>query len=320
MTKPKVIISVLNWNNYEDTILCIRSVLESDYPKYEIVIVDNNSTNNSVDQIKNAYPELRLIRSNHNHGYAGGHALAVEYAIGEKADAIWILNNDSTVYVNTLSKLVDAYNRHGRAVYGSISLKSENPDVINYGGGEKYKDEYQEFSYNIFEDQLLNECVDKLVEREVQSVEGSSLLIPLSIIKAYGFMDESYFMYGEETIYCYRLRVHNIPSIVVPASVILHKGASSFSGDDEIGFIASYYRRRNFIFFMKQFYGWSNKGIIKRYGGLIGLLKQLAGHHLSANGNTEEDRINYYINLATIHALIGNKGKTVDPEKFIKKR
>jgi len=290
--------------------------LASDYTNYEIVIVDNNSVNNSVIQLSKTFPEIQLLTSKQNLGYAGGHKLSVEFAINNGADVVWILNNDSQVRVDTLSNLVRAYNRRGEAVYGSISLKSENPDVINYGGGEKYEDKYQEFSYNSFEDQLLNECIDEIHEREVQSVEGSSLLIPLTLIKKHGFMDESYFMYGEETIYCYHLRTKNIPSILVPSSIILHKGASSFDGVNDIGFIASYYRRRNYIFFMMKYYGWTKARVLELQGGWLGILKYIIRYQLSGKNYKNECQVTYYINLATLHAILGINGKTIAPEKY----
>ena len=316
MKMPRVLISVLNWNKYNDTINCIHSILSSDYTNYEIVIVDNDSANNSVDKIAEAFPKIQLIKSKENLGYAGGHKLSVTHALNDNADVIWILNNDCQVRSDTLTNLVDAYDRHGDAIYGSISLKSEEPDIINYGGGKQYEGEKQAFSYNIFEDQLLNDCKEELKEREVQTVEGSSLLIPLSIIKQHGFMDESYFMYGEETVYCYYLRTKKIPSIVVPSSIILHMGASSFSGASNIGFIASYYRRRNYIFFMMQFYGWNTAKVLELQGGWMAILKFMIRYKIGSKQFKADFKATYYTNLATVHAIWAIKGKTIDPGAY----
>lgn len=317
MNNPKVIISVLNWNNFQDTLRCLSFLKELNYDNYEITVVDNNSTNNSVVEIRNIFPEINLIRSPGNNGYAGGHALAVEYAIEQDAELIWILNNDITVRKDSLLNLVKAYARKKNAIYGSITLSSENPDIIEFGGGLSISSS-EEFDYNRFKGIFLTEYFNKTDEREVQSVEGSSVLIPVKIIKSYGFMGTFYFMYGEDTDYCYYLRTKGISSIIVPSSVIIHKGAASFEYNEKLSFISDYYRRRNYLLFRKNFYNWSNKKIIFKQGGTIPLLKFFIKYLFFSNKKFRIKNKNlYFINLATIHAILGIKGKTIKPEKSL---
>jgi len=317
MQHPKVIISVLNWFKYEDTIACINSLQQIDYPNYEIIIVDNNSLNDSVKKIKQNFPRLKLIESKKNLGYAAGHKLSADDAIDKNADLLWMLNSDIKARRNTLTELVRTYRKNNEAIYGSITLKSENPDVISFGGGDDFEDEGQEFSYNIFEDKLLEEYPDELKEREVQTIEGSSMMIPVLVIKKYGFMNCSCFMYGEETIYCYHLRTKNIPSIIVPSSIVVHRCGSSFANTIRMGFIESYYRRRNYLFFRKKYYHWSNQFILKKQGGIKNIIKFFIKYWFLSNKQFKQDNKNlYYINLATLHAMLGIKGKKVYPEKY----
>ena len=147
--------------------------------------------------------------------------------------------------------MLTAYDFNGNGIYGSITLKSENPDVVNFGGGIEF-DITKEFDYNAYEDYLLDDYYKNTRLRKVQSVEGSSMLIPMEIIKKHGFMRQDFFMYGEETEYCYRLQKLGVPSFIVPESVVVHKGAETLKYSKHL---ESYYRRRNMIYFEKEHYG-----------------------------------------------------------------
>jgi len=317
MHNPKVIISVLNWNNYRDTISCLKSLNELDYENYEVIFVDNNSTNNSITEIRNMFAEVNLIISPDNYGYAGGHKLALEYSIENNAELIWILNNDVTVRKDSLSALVERFKEKPDAIYGSITLCSECPDIVGFGGGLN-KNSVEEFEYNRYKGIILSDYQNIAACREVQSLEGCSLLIPVNIIKDHGFMNTSYFMYGEETDYCYYLRSRGIPSIIVPESIVVHKTAGSLSNKN-MSVISGYYRRRNHLLFRKKYYNWRNLDIIRKQGGIIALIKFFIKYWMFSGKDFKTKNKNlYFINLGTIHAILGIRGKTVKPEKFIK--
>ena len=299
--KKKVLISVLNYNNFESTKKCVFSILDCSLNNIEIYIVDNNSPDKSYQKLKDLFNELKVVKSKFNNGYAAGHKIAVNYAIENKFDFIWVLNNDLTVRKESLQELLLAYNSYGTGIYGSITLKSENPDVVNFGGGNT-DNTIEAFDYNAYEDCLLEDYYKKTIFRKVQSVEGSSMLIPLEIIKKYGFMREDLFMYGEETDYCYRLKKLGISSFIVPESVVVHKGAESLKKSKHL---ESYYRRRNILYFEKEHYGVSIFKNIKKIAGLLPIIK----FFLKQMSYIKQNKDLYYLNLACIHALIGKKGK-----------
>ena len=111
------------------------SILDCSLKNVEIYIVDNSSPDNSYQKLKDFFKDLKVIKSKSNNGYAAGHKIAVNYAIKNKFDFIWVLNNDLTVRKETLQKLLLGYYSFGTGIYGSITLKSENPDIVNFGGG-----------------------------------------------------------------------------------------------------------------------------------------------------------------------------------------
>ena len=296
----KVLISVLNYNNFQSTKKCVLSILDCSLKKIEIYIVDNNSPDNSYQKLKDFFKDLNVVKSKTNNGYASGHKIAVNYAIKNKFDFIWVLNNDLTVRKESLQKLLSTYESNGTGVFGSITLKSENPDIVNFGGGST-DDIKEAFDYNAYEGCLLEEYYKKTQLRKVQSVEGSSILIPLEIIKEHGFMREDFFMYGEETDYCYRLKKVGISSFVVPESVVVHKGAESLKNSKHL---ESYYRRRNILYFEKEHYGVS---ILKNLTKRVGIIQIIKFFVKNLFVNSEKNEL-YYLNIANIHALRRIKG------------
>lgn len=296
-----VLISVLNFNNSLSTIKCVESILVLKKQNHEIYIVDNNSTDGSFYKLKKHFKNLRVKKSAFNGGYAAGHKISVNYAIENGFDFIWVLNNDLTVRKNTLNELIKAYELNGLGIYGSITLKSENPDIVNFGGGNT-NDISEPLDYNAYENTVLEEYLKKTSLRKVQSVEGSSMLIPVKVIIQYGFMREDFFMYGEETDYCYKLRKKNIFSYVVPTSIVVHKGSETFKDSKQLEI---YYRRRNFLYFQKEHYKIPViKNIDKRFG-FFNFIKYLIKCVVY---KTEKDN-QYFLNIASLHSLIGKKGK-----------
>jgi GT2 family glycosyltransferase len=301
MKNPSVLISVLNYNNFNSTKKCVNSLIQYIRDGEEIFIIDNNSPDNSFIKLKDTFKTIKVVKSKVNGGYASGHKIAVDYAINNNFELIWILNNDLTVREKTLIELSKAYIKNGLALYGSITLKSEKPDIINFGGG-KIDDISKPFNYNSYENISLENYNNKTGFRAVQSIEGSSFVIPAKVIKKHGFMREDFFMYVEETDYCYRLNKLGIKSYVVPESIVVHKGAESLK---EKKYLEKYYRRRNFLFFENNHYGISIFKNIAIKSGLINSIKFFISFFI--NFKTKDDL--YYLNLANFHALINKKGK-----------
>jgi GT2 family glycosyltransferase len=318
MNNPKVIISVLNWIRYSDTIGCLQHISDQQYSDYEIIVIDNGSFNESVDMIKRSFPGVNIIRLKKNVGFAAGHKVSADIAIRQNAELLWILNPDTKVRTDSLNQLVKSYQKHGNAVYGSITLKSEQPDVVSFGGGQEIKNLPDEipFSYNLFENRLLNDCKKELFERRVQSVEGCSMLIPVDMIRKYGFMDTRFFLYGEETDYCLHLWKEGIPSIVVPSSIVVHEGASSFDQLHEQNIVRTYYRTRNWRIIARKYFGVSGSQILKSKGGWKAFSKFYLLWLFAGKNFRTENRLLYFENLAVLHALLKIMGKKVKPEKY----
>ena len=89
---PKVSIVIINWNSLKNITECLESLRGVDYPHYEIIVVDNASTDDSAGQVKRLFPEITLMKSERNLGFSGGNNIGMKLAMKNGADFVWLLN------------------------------------------------------------------------------------------------------------------------------------------------------------------------------------------------------------------------------------
>src|ERR1700747_2146681 len=104
--KPVEIV-VLNWNGWRDTVQCLTSLRRLSYDDFRIIVVDNGSTDDSVQQIRQKFPDVSIIEAGANLGFAGGCNLGIRHAIRDETEYLWLLNNDTTVDSRALGAMVE---------------------------------------------------------------------------------------------------------------------------------------------------------------------------------------------------------------------
>jgi GT2 family glycosyltransferase len=319
ISNPKVLISILNWNAPESTFNTVQSVLLSEYDNYKILLLDNDSTDNSVSFLGNSFPDIQLIKMRTNLGYAGAHKVSAQVALKEKYDLLWILNNDVEVFPSSLKELVNAFVRNGNCLLGGVSLNSDGL-TINSGGGLEMIDEItpDEISGdNIFGGKKINEI--EMKERLVSGVQGSSFMIPTTIIKEYGFMKTHFFLYAEELEYSYRLRLkYNVQTIIVPSSKVIHHVSGSFKLNIKLSWIKIYYMTRNNNLVLKVHFKNYDKTPMK-IKRLPYYCKFFFKHFFITPRNKRDFNYwtNYYTELGNFHSCLNIKGKFLAPENFL---
>ena len=131
---PKVGIVVLTWQNYEDTAECLRSLRTVDYPNYEVVVVDNGSTDGSRERLVDEFDWCTFVLNDENRGFAGGNNPGIERALSMGADYVLLLNNDTVVPPDFLSPLVETAETHDdAAAVGGVQYRHGTDDILNAG-------------------------------------------------------------------------------------------------------------------------------------------------------------------------------------------
>jgi GT2 family glycosyltransferase len=221
--EPKVFIVILNWNGEKDTKECLESLKYLAYENYKIIVVDNNSSEKSIKDLKNKYPEILYIENNKNLGYSGGNNLGMAYALQKGAEYVWLLNNDTTVEENTLEKLVETGEKDDNIGLISPIVKFYH-DRKNCQFAGSYVDWNEKSIVYPHAGQAPIET--KFIKGRNVCLWGTALLVKAKIINKIGYLDERYFAYFEDTDYSLRSIKGGYLNVVQTEANIYHKDAS----------------------------------------------------------------------------------------------
>ncbi len=196
---PKVASIVLTWNSGEFIEQAIDSLLRSVYPT-DILIVDNDSSDNTRAIIAKKYPELRLVNSESNLGYAGGNNFGIRLLEAENLDYIFILNPDASVDKNCIGRLVERLEREKQvaAVSPLIYFDGSNDNLWFSGSWMKWRTGERIQVPTIDNGQFKDDGYTDFVN-------GCAMMIRIEAMKDVGMMDERFFLYCEETDWSLRL-------------------------------------------------------------------------------------------------------------------
>ncbi|GBF80945.1 glycosyltransferase family 2 protein [Aphanothece sacrum] len=246
---PKILIIILNWNGKKDTLECLESSTKIDYDNYEIVVVDNGSTDDSVKSIREKYSHIKIIENNANLGYAEGNNVGIRYALSENTDYILLLNNDTIVDKNLLTNFIKASENYPKAgIFGAKIYYFDTPNKIWFAGGtwqlEKAKSEH--IGGNEIDDSGFWNDV-----KEVDYACGCALLIKSEVIQKIGLLESRFFLTWEELDWCYRAKKLGYQSLIVPSAKVWHKISASFVGGAG-KFHQQYFMERNRLLWMEK--------------------------------------------------------------------
>lgn len=294
-----VYIILLNWNGLEDTLECIESCRALSYRPASIVVVDNASSDGSEEVLRCSFPDLAVLQTGSNLGYAGGNNVGIRYALSRGADYVWLLNNDTTVHPEALSELVRVAEAEPQAgILGSKILCYADPTLIWFAGGWVQADRGETGHIGLgVPDQGQFDAVT-----ETGYVTGCSLLVKRAVIEQVGMMDEAYFLYFEESEWCLRAKRQGYRLLYAPGSIVWHKESVSTR---KIAGAWVYYMTRNRLYFMSRNGG--RPRWLSRFG--IDLYQFL---RLLAKG---EFRLANCMSAGYWHWLTGYRGRREQPVK-----
>lgn len=237
--RPKVSIVLVNYNGARDTLECIDSLSNITYPNYQIIVVDNASSDDSVSIMsQGGFPNMTLLEAGDNLGFSGGNNVGIRYALEKGTDYILLLNNDTIVTEDFLDKLVDSAKiLENQAVITSKILYAGEPDTIWYAGGE-FNEKTGRVSHTHIGQK--NDRQEQL--REVTFISGCCMLFSVDTFSRIGELEESFFLYCEDLEYCCRAREKGVRLYYEPRSVIYHKVSASTG---KASTLSVYYTVRN---------------------------------------------------------------------------
>lgn len=258
-----VAIILVNYNGSKDTIECIQSLQSLNYNNYTIIVVDNCSTDDSIEKLQKAQQlfEFKLLKSSKNNGFSAGNNIGINFARNElKADYYWLLNNDTLVEPDSLEELIRGFNYQKKVGITTARIYyNSNRKMIWYAGGNISHVTARTEHWHYGE---INPQIDVNNYQDVSFASGCCMLISREAIDKVGLLDEGYFLYEEDSEYCLRLYEHGLKIIYCPKSIIYHKVSASTGQSSPI---SQYYTVRNKYRLIQQHYKGINKTIAYIY-------------------------------------------------------
>tara|TARA_B100000029_G_scaffold513778_1_gene614392 strand:+ start:3527 stop:4561 length:1035 start_codon:yes stop_codon:yes gene_type:complete len=225
MADHLVSIIILNYNAGNLLLNCIESIKKSNYKNYEIIVVDNISSDDSQNKCKQKFPEIKLIQNNKNFGYCEGNNIGIRSANG---DFIMILNPDTIVESNTISELINAYDVHGDALYQPKILSVDDKEIIQSTGN----------MIHIFGFGFARDKGQKVVEKKeniekINYASGTCLFTSKQVFDKVGLLDNFIFLYHDDLDLGWRASQIGIYSYYVPKAKIFHVESYSLKWSEE---------------------------------------------------------------------------------------
>lgn len=255
----KTAILVLNWNKPDLTLDSVNSILKINSRKidYQIVIIDNGSSDDSLAIFNKHYqthPQVKIITTNSNLGFAGGNNFGIQYALKNNFDYILLINNDvlvdSDFLINLLRHTKD-YDLLGPKIYFAPGFEFHSNRYAKKDRGRVIWSAGGQFDWNnIYGSHIGVDEVDSgqfdTINSQVDFLTACCLLVKASVFQKIGLLDDKYFMYLEDVDFCHRAKLAGFRQAYIPDSKIWHINAgSSSSGGD----LHNYFLTRNRLLF-----------------------------------------------------------------------
>jgi len=233
--RPDCSILIVNWNTRDLTMRCLKSVFETAGDMcVEVFLVDNGSTDGSVDAIRECFPNVSVITNASNVGFSKANNQAIKNATGRN---VLLLNSDTELLPNALGELINALDADRIiAAAGPMLLNPDGSVQPSCGSFPNLWSEFlfQSFLYKILPSPFpLNRRIHPLQQWKyrrkhfVDWIGGAAMAIPSVVFQRVGFLDESSFMYGEDMDWCWRARSLGYEIQHCPKASVIHESAAS---------------------------------------------------------------------------------------------
>jgi GT2 family glycosyltransferase len=217
---------VLNWNGWNDTFACLNSLREHG-DGCQVWLVDNASREDRRAEAAALYPGLRAFRWDENYGWAGGYNRALQIALDEGYEYVYVLNNDCLLTPGALQSVIDlALKDPAAAAVGSYIAYAATPGWLQFDGVPRAAGD--------------RVAAHSRSTRVTMRLSGAGMLVRMRAMAECGLFDERLFCYWDDTEWCSRVRALGWHLLICGGSLLLHWGNQS-----DVNFNALYYLYRN---------------------------------------------------------------------------
>ena len=224
---PHIKILILNWNGKDLLKHCLDSVIAIDYPNYSVMIIDNGSSDGSLDMVQENYSQMECLALDHNYGFSGGYNRYFTQLKDDPSEFIMLLNNDTVIDSDILNSFTQAKEQFGdNQIYGGKIYYKNNPNIIWYAGG-KIKLKYANISHRGIRKQDSPEFSNSI---ETDYVTGCCMFTSMEVINKLNGFDERFNMYGEDVDFCLRAKQEGINCFYWPEAKLWHHVSASLGG------------------------------------------------------------------------------------------
>ena len=223
--KPSVKVIILNWNQAQITIDCIKSVEKISYENFSILVIDNGSDDNSIELLHNEFPNIEILSLDKNYKYAGAYNLAFNHINKEKIDYLMLLNNDTIVHSDIVTNFIKNINPSTNFIFGPKIYYYKDKNKIWYAGGivdlrngKLYHRGIREIDYNQYNTNF-----------DIDYVSGCCMFAPKEVFLLLKGFDTNFNMYGEDVDFCIRANNNNIKCTYIYDSLAWHHVSASIN-------------------------------------------------------------------------------------------
>ena len=273
----KLAIILVNWNSYALTDDTLQSLYKTSYKEYDIICVDNASTDDSLSQLRKNHANIILLTCDQNTGFTGGNNKGMQYALDHGYAYTLLLNNDVAVESNFLEPLVQALDANENLGAIQPLIYFHHDRTLIWNAGSRYnkwlgvtktigynkkdadqKERYQTKKYQTERNQNQGDTKATQPIQNIAWITGCAFMVKTDVLKKVGLLYEPFFIYYEDVDLSFRIKNAGYDLGYVPASVIYHIAGMSHKSSKKTaeGYVSPkvhYLNARNHIWLLKKY-------------------------------------------------------------------
>lgn len=242
-------IVIVNWNGWKDTLRCIDSLSRLNHARWKAIVVDNASSDESLEKLRPLRDSIDLIESPTNTGWAGGNNIGIRHAFALGCDYVWLLNNDAVAAPDALTQMIHVARSSTDVAFVGSLIDHDPP-----------RPTYQFTGTRVDPRSGVPEALWDTPRHEVDTTQGAirtdyvmgcSLLASRRTVKQIGLIDEHYFLNYDETDWCRRATNQGMRCLLVPSALVRHRHSASIGGTERP--LHRYFMIRNRLLYTKKY-------------------------------------------------------------------